>query len=612
MGDLMTSHRDDYSAQAIAGSAVSERLPLEISRSSTATTYEPVKHGKGSGSADSDQGSGLAAFTSLLLPILACVALLVVSLSLCWIKFSRAEVFFAECAREMIEHNNLVTPLYHNRPFFDKPILVYWFIVAMFKSFGINHFVARVPSIIAALSTICGTAVIGRKIGRSNATGLIAAMCLGSSFMFFSFSYLCMSDMFLVLFDTLSLLLLYLGAETSQRRNLYWWLASASMGLAFVTKGPIGIVLPGITLVAYLSVTKQLRAIKPLHVILGAITAAIIAVPWFYAAYQANGTWALAYFFIRENFQRYAGSTYDTHKPLWFMVTSLLSGFLPWSILLPAACSDLFKDFKQKFSTEAGKQRLFMWLWVAVVTGFFSFSRGKCDYYVLPVYPAVSLLVAWHLTAHAHNRLSAILAALTGGIFLIAGLLSPLLLSIIVSHGGIARWWIMPVALTACGAAAIVGARRKRMGLFVTAIFAAVCFAGAGFAWQIMPDVNRSQPLEVYATIMKKAPASTAIGVHDAMGHWIDELTFQTERDNPVELSDSNSIATFFRSGPAIGLMPEDAFTDALKEHPDLSAMQFKILDKRKVSSRPLTPGYVLKRKGDLYDMTLVLVSNRG
>src|SRR6185437_13382941 len=98
MGDLMTSHRDDYSTPGIAGTAVSERLPLESSRSATAATHLPVE-GDLQATHSSGGGAGVPAFIALLLPILACVALLVVSLSLCWIKFSRAEVFFAECAR---------------------------------------------------------------------------------------------------------------------------------------------------------------------------------------------------------------------------------------------------------------------------------------------------------------------------------------------------------------------------------------------------------------------------------------------------------------------------------------------------------------------------------
>ena len=61
-------------------------------------------------------------------------------------KFSRAEIFFAQCAKEMIAQANFITPLFHNHPFFDKPILTYWLIILSFKQFGINHLAARIPS----------------------------------------------------------------------------------------------------------------------------------------------------------------------------------------------------------------------------------------------------------------------------------------------------------------------------------------------------------------------------------------------------------------------------------------------------------------------------------
>src|ERR1700683_2914499 len=85
----------------------------------------------------------LFGFISGLILILCLAALAYSSVAFFWGKFSRAEVFFAECAREMIQAGNFITPLYHHQAFFDKPIFVYWLIIAMFKQFGLNHFAAR-------------------------------------------------------------------------------------------------------------------------------------------------------------------------------------------------------------------------------------------------------------------------------------------------------------------------------------------------------------------------------------------------------------------------------------------------------------------------------------
>ena len=553
-----------------------------------------------------------ASFGLPLLAVLLCCGLLYVAFAVYWVKFSRAEVFFAECAREMIAQNNMITPLYHHKPFFDKPILVYWLIVGTFQTLGITHLTARIPSILAGLATVALTAYSTRHLATQNKSiaGLLSAMLVGSSFMFFSFAYLCMSDMFLVMFDTATMALLYLGIQNERRRNLLWWLAAVSMGFGFITKGPIGIVLPAVSFIAFLAVTRQLSMIKLRHVAIGAVTATLIAVPWFYAAYQANGTWALAYFFIRENFQRYAGATYDTHKPIWFMVQSLIFGFLPWSVLLPPAVMQLVNDWKDKFSTPESKHRLYLWIWTAAVTGFFSLSRGKCDYYVLPVYPAVAALVALYLTEKSTAKTPRNILLGLSGLVLVGGLASPIFLSRLASNADWIAWWMLPVAMIVCGAAGVGAASTKRVYAAVTCLFLAICMSAAGFAAQLLPVVTQSQSFEIYATAMKKVPLSTNVAVHTNLGHWIDELTFQIERD-PVELTDSKSVAEFLTKGPSIALMPEHDYQQALVDYPSLNALHLKVLDKRAVSSHPLTPGYLFKRKGKLLDKTLVLVFNQ-
>ncbi len=125
-------------------------------------------------------------FTIALSLITISAAALYLALAIYSAKFSRAEVFFAECSREMVEAHNYVTPLYHRQPFFDKPILVYWLIIAMFKIFGISHWAARLPSIIAALSSVVVTGLatkdlFGRRAGAIAAAILPVLLCFSLS-----------------------------------------------------------------------------------------------------------------------------------------------------------------------------------------------------------------------------------------------------------------------------------------------------------------------------------------------------------------------------------------------------------------------------------------------
>jgi 4-amino-4-deoxy-L-arabinose transferase-like glycosyltransferase len=418
-----------------------------------------------------------------------------------------------------------------------------------------------------------------------------------------------MSDMTLVLFDACTMLALYAGIVKEKKRSLLWWLASVSMGLAFVTKGPVGIVLPAAAFLVYLGVTRQLKLIKPLHVVLGAITATLIAMPWFYAAYQANGTWALAYFFIRENFVRYTGSMYDTHKPVWFMVQSLALGFLPWTVLIPFALASQIPQMKAKIAERMNDPKLYMWIWTAVLLGFFSFSRGKCDYYALPVYPAVACLVALHLVEKPNSKLQKISAIVLALLFLTVGIASPIVLTAFSSQMGLASWWAMPAALIISGIVALAACSNRRLTLAFSTLFVGLCLGISGFAIQLFPTVMSSRSIDAYAQAISKTTPNTAIGIHKDLHHWVSELTFQSQRE-PHELQNSKAVSELFAAGPALVLIPENVYNQALLDEPALQNAQLKVVDRRRVSTHPLTPGYVLKRKGNLFDRTLLLVSN--
>lgn len=490
----------------------------------------------------------------MLTVILLC-ALAYCSLALNQPKFNRAEVFFAECAREMIEASTLITPLYHGQAFFDKPILIYWMIVGSFNAFGITHFAARIASIITALFTVAAAGYAGKWLF-GKPTGVLAAMATGSGFMFLSFATLCMSDMPLVLFDTLALGSFYGACQSARHRNALLWSGSMLMALGFLTKGPVGIVLPSLSFMIYLTATRQWKIIKWHHVLACSAILALGASPWFLAAYRENGLGALSYFFLRENVQRFAGSTYDTHKPIWFMVVSLFTGFLPWSVFLPPAAINLKKELTAPATSHKQRPLLFLWLWVVVVVGFFSLSRGKIDYYALPVFPAAAIIVAQFLTSAFAQR---------------------------------AKW------VNVFGGA--TGTK---------AIFTTICLGTAVFAWLGMPEINRLQAVYFFVPTINASSAQTRVGVYESVDHWIDELTFQTGRE-PLKVRTAAGVENFLDSpAPALLLVPEEVFATI----PVTLQTRWKVVDSRPFASRPITPGYLWKTKGNITDQQLLLVSN--
>jgi 4-amino-4-deoxy-L-arabinose transferase-like glycosyltransferase len=567
-------------------------------------------------------------FTFALISTALSAAVLYLALAICSCKFSRAEVFFAECSREMLDVHNYVTPLYHMQPFFDKPILVYWLIIGMFKIFGISHWAARLPSIAAALVAVTVTGLTTKMLFGRRA-GVMAAAMLASSFMFLSFAASCMSDMLLLLFDLLALVCAYTGTQTEQKRALFWWLSSLSMGIGFMIKGPVAVVLPSASVLIFLQATGQLKKLKVSYFVVAAITIAIVASPWFYAAYKQNGLGALTWFFIRENLGRFAGSTYDAHRPFWYMITTFFLGFAPWSLLIPFALAKFIAErgsiasYAETFVREdAGytrngalvesggdtlwQRQLFFWLWIATAVGFFCFSRGKCDYYSLPAYPAAAILCAYYLDRQISQNPRAIqmLFASFAVAFLLSAVGSVFILKSIAGDDPM-LWLLTPSVLFV--AAVIIGLQSYKEQLLsaYAATVLGILAAITAFMLQIMPKIVALQPMSKYASMIAATPVKTKILLEGSLYHWIDELSFQTGR-HPKAVDDTTKLENLInQEDSVIVIVPQTTF-DRFDEK---TRGKLKILCKDYVITHKLTPGYAFERKGHLLDPIPVIVA---
>lgn len=553
-------------------------------------------------------------FAVVLVGVVVLAAAAYLSLAYNWPKFSRAEVFFAECVREMFQSDNMVTPLYHGTPFFDKPILAYWFIAASYKIAGISHFAARIPSVLTALGSVLLTAFAGRHLFSARC-GALAAAVLASSLMFMSFANLCMSDMNLVFFDTLSLGLLYVSLGNDKRRSILLYLASLSMGLAFLTKGPVGIVLPAVSFALYLSLTRQWNKIDLLkHVLPCSLILAGAGVPWFMAAYRQNGAGALSYFFIHENLERFAGKTYDTHRPIWFMTVSLVSGMLPWSVFIPAALTDSFKAIRRtsghNFAAESSANKhIYLLLWTAIVIGFFSVSRGKIDYYALPAYPAVAILIGNYLTAACDHKtkFAASFAWIFSVLLWLAGIGSFFILPGMFPQEGMSAWLSLPMVLLCCGAAMLICTYNKEYRKTYKMLFVSLSLLAVAFSWQIYPWITSKQAVLKYIPYITALPPDARVGVYTNLQNWIDEITFQTDCE-PMKI-ESIKMAEQFMKGksPCLLLIQESDY----KQMSEFARNNYRVLGSNAFIPRSLNPVYFISKGEKLGDKTrLMLLSN--
>ncbi len=310
----------------------------------------------------------------------------------------RAEIYFLDGARSMLERHDLLVPYYRGEPFFDKPPLSYWLMAAGFRLFGFDAGAARVVPAVAAMLVLLATLWLG-TILFDRRTAFAGALMLATSGAFLAFGRVAMSDMLLALWTTLAMAI---GARAFRDgAHPAWPIALAAvLGLGFLTKGPIALLLPGLGL-GWFAWTRRAALPRPRVWIacLAAVVFLALALGWFVAVQRRLGWGPLAHFFLRENLQRFAADTYDAQRPFWYYVPTFLAEGAPWSLFLPlAALHALRRD-------DAPSRLLLAWLALMLVP--LSLSRGKIDYYLLPFYPAASLVVGRFFTAVPWRRLEA-------------------------------------------------------------------------------------------------------------------------------------------------------------------------------------------------------------
>lgn len=323
--------------------------------------------------------------------------------------FDLDEPRYAEAAREMIERSNWITPYFNYELRFDKPVFFYWLIALSYKTFGVSEFAARFPSAVMGSLTVLMTYLFGRHwLGRSY--GFYAALILSTSVMFIGIARMSITDMTLCAFMTATLLCLFMAAH----QNLKWWLTAGFFsGLAVLTKGPVGIVVPGAIFMIYtLLIADWKRCLLNRWLPLAVAVCLAIALPWYFLAYQQNGHVFLDALFL-HNVTRFSDVVSGHKQPIYFYGLVLLGGFMPWTVYLPAAIRQLWQQkTKHRQHVEARNFHylipLYTGIWAMFIFVFFTLGHTKLLTYILPLFPALALLLAESWNTRQNNTQDAL------------------------------------------------------------------------------------------------------------------------------------------------------------------------------------------------------------
>lgn len=305
---------------------------------------------------------------------------------------------YAEISREMVDTGDWLTPRLNDFKYFEKPALQYWATASAFSLFGINEWTARLWTALTGFAGVLLVYFTGvRLFGRP--AGLYAAAATASSFLYAFIGHFNTLDMGLTFFLTLALCAFLLAqtpdeAQPKQRRN--WMLVAwAGAALAVLSKGLIGALLPAGALFVYLAWQRDWPVLKRLHVFAGLALFLLITAPWFIAVSLANPEF-FRFFFIYEHFERFLTKAHGRYQPPWYFVPVLLAGMAPWTLTLFPALARAFKRDPARTAGEFQPNR-FLLAWSGFIFLFFSVSGSKLPSYVLPIMPALALLIGAYL-----------------------------------------------------------------------------------------------------------------------------------------------------------------------------------------------------------------------
>lgn len=317
-------------------------------------------------------------------------ALLFVAALLCYLTFNASipvtdpvESNYALTAKEMLESKDWLSPRIYGEYWFDKPIMIYWLIALSYKVFGINEFAARLPSgVFSAASIILVYWFANRMYNRQ--TAWLAAIILATSLEFWILARLIVTDAALLFFSSLAMASFYLGL--TERGRGWYYLAYAAAGLAVLTKGPVGIVLPGLTIFVYIILTRQWHLFVKLRIFSGLVVFALVAGPWYGAMYLVHGQDFVNTFLGLHNYLRATVSEHPDDNVFYYYLVLFPVSLLPWAGVL-------FKFLKDMRRQVTGGLDVYLVIWPGVMLTFYTLMATKYLTYVFPAsFPAAILL----------------------------------------------------------------------------------------------------------------------------------------------------------------------------------------------------------------------------
>ena len=307
-----------------------------------------------------------------------------------WDLWAPDEPKFGQITREMLQTNDWFIMHINREPYSDKPPLFFW-IAGIFSLIAgnVTALTTRLPSAIAGVGGVIVAYFIAKKL-YNRPIAFLSSIVLATTVKYFWQARWAQTDMLLCFFIYLSILCFVNIYKGIGNKTLNAYLVWIFMALATLSKGPVGIIVPLGAIITFLIVNKEKQKIKELKIFSGIILYAVILFVWLAPVLLRAQKSTVSDLLWYQNITRYINP--ERHnQPLYYFIERLPLNFMLWFFFLPSALILGFKSKNSPFYTNFK----FNLCWFLFTFIFFSLSPGKREQYIVPMYPALAMMVGY-------------------------------------------------------------------------------------------------------------------------------------------------------------------------------------------------------------------------
>ena len=296
------------------------------------------------------------------------------------------EPFYAQTAHEMAQTGDWLTPQIYGKPQFEKPILYYWLLSGSFKMLGESEFTGRLPTAVFSTALVLLTWSFGCAVWNRRA-GFLAALVLATGLILCVMSRLMLTDVPLAFFLAGAVFSYWFATRDHEKRNYWLFLHVACTGLAVLTKGPIGSLIPFMATVAFTLTTRRKLLFSGKGFWWGLAAYAVIVVPWYGLMFAQHARQFWEEFFVRDNFLRLIHAEHPANNHIWYYPGLLLVGSIPWLPMVVMAVWRLCRGWR------ANEGEWFQWCWLLTSLVFLTIAQSKLPSYGFYLFVPLGLII---------------------------------------------------------------------------------------------------------------------------------------------------------------------------------------------------------------------------